>query len=160
MNNRTRKALRDFYFEDSPPQSFEEWLYKDATLQKLFQDEYTELISLDFKNSTDLLKAREIIKNIYDADDAELLFKHKALETAREMLVSSITLERGCQILAKMRNEGMEFIPIHFVGYDSEFSDKDRSSMFDMVTAYSETIKKDCASFLNELNRYSEDICG
>lgn len=160
MNKLTRKVLRDFYFEDMSPQSFEEWLYKDAILEKLFHDEYTELIALDYKNPDDRLKAKEIIKKLYDKNDAELLFKHKALEIVRGMLESSITLERGCQILATMDNEGMKFIPIRFVGYHSEFADKDRSRMYDMVKAYSEAIKESCASFLNDLNQYAKDIDG
>lgn len=83
--------------------------------------------------------------------DAELIFKHKALETVRGMLDSSISLEAGCHVLAKMHNEGMAFIPINFVGYDSEFTDRDRRDMFDMLAFYSERIKADCLILLDIL---------
>ena len=102
------------------------------------------LLLLDYKKEDDCIKAKKVIRQTYDLGDTELIFKHKALETTQAMLDSSISLERGCQILAKMRNEGMDFVPVHFVGYDSEFTDKERSEMFDMLAFYSERIRKDC----------------
>ncbi|MBU0858663.1 MAG: hypothetical protein KJ667_01880, partial [Alphaproteobacteria bacterium] len=78
MKQNVRKILRDYYFGDLPTNVFAEWLYKDTALEKLFYDEYIDLISLDYKDDKECLRAKEIIRKIYDRDDPELLFKHKA----------------------------------------------------------------------------------
>lgn len=147
-----RKKFSDFYFGDLTASLFREWLSEKIAKEAITKEYYTRLLSLNYKNEADCERAKEIVRRIYDASDTELIFKHKALETAQGMLDSSISLEAGCQILAKMYNNGMTFIPIHFVGYDSEFTDKDRVGMFDMHAFYSERIKEDCLILLDTLN--------
>jgi len=158
MDKLTRKALRGFYFGDISPRPFEEWLYKDSVLEKLFPDEYLTLISLDYKRKEDCWKAKETIRKIYDTRDPELLFKHKTLETVRGMLDETIPLENGCQLLTDWYDEGMTFIPIGFVGYDSEFTDERRRDTFDMLAFYSDEIIEDCKILLNDLKQYAEDV--
>ena len=158
MDKLTRKALRDFYFGDTTPSSFEEWLYKDHALKDVFEEEYIDLISFNYKNKDECLKAKNIIRKIYDGQDPDLLFKHKILETVQGMLDTSIPLERGCQLLTDWYDEGMTFIPIGFVGYDSEFTDERRRDTFDMHACYDHLIIEDCKILLNDLKQYADDI--
>lgn len=158
MKKIARKILRDFYFGDVSENIFEKWLYQDNTLEKLFYDEYIDLISLDYKKETESLKAKEIVRKVYDTEDPELLFKHKSLEIAQGMLENSIPLELGCEKLADIYYKGMKFIPTIFCGFDSEFKDKDRNHSIDMLSAYSGRIKEECVQFIRNMQKYTMNI--
>lgn len=149
MDLPTQKMIRDFYFDVLPAQAFEKWLQEDAS-QENFQnsEQYVELVSLNYNDYQDIEKAKVLLENAYDR---ELLYKHRAGEIAEALLNSSVPIEEGCSQLAEMRERGAEFIPIVFVGFDSEFKDADRSKAFDMHEAYEQRIKDEAQLLIKTL---------
>jgi hypothetical protein len=99
----------------------ESWLNADNELENhLGPDFYLGLIASDFRTDRGRKLAKELIRSILRPVDPEVITRQQVQQLLRGMLDESIDLLTGLRELSRLHSAGVRFIPIIFVGYDSE----------------------------------------
>jgi hypothetical protein len=114
---RFARALLD----DSQLDEFEKWLYANSEVEKQLEpDTYFQLIASDFKTERGRKETRALLWSILEPKDPQGVTRQDVQQLLRAMLDGSIELLSGLRELSRLHTLGLDFIPIVFVGYDSD----------------------------------------
>jgi len=102
---------------------FEQWAYSSRQLELALGKRYTDLISIDFKNSHALHNVAQFVRAVYEEIRPGCLARDRASRLARGILDESIDLVTSVRLLARLYAEGNEWIPVIFYGIESELDD-------------------------------------
>ena len=144
--------------------NFEKWIYANSELEKyLDPNTYLELIASDFSSEDGRRHARELIGSILKPDP-QLIGRQEVQQLLRGMLNGSIDLLTGVRELSRLHSGGLDFIPVIFVGFDSETDsipapdkyhlwDQDalKEKLKELNDRYREIIIDECRALLSKL---------
>lgn len=148
----------------------EQWIYDKNFLSELGDKTCELVVSLDFHSVFTEKDIEEFIINLYEENFVDLT-KERITWIVSGMANGTYDLILGCAILANLRSFGKdaEYIPILYVGYDSELEDIDhrynkliieeKSEKERLFNFYKEKIHNLSIEFLNKLSgNFSEGI--
>jgi hypothetical protein len=150
---------------DSELDKFEKWIYANSDLDKyLDPNTYLELIASDFSTEDGRRHTRELIRSILEPIDPLLIGKQEVQQLLNGMLYGSIDLLTGVRELSRLHSGGLDFIPVAFVGFDSETDsiptsdkyhlwDQDalKEKLKELNDIYRESILDECRALLSQL---------
>ena len=121
MNDKDlKKLLFKFYFDTIEVECFEKSIYGDSTLEdRIGSDDYIDLISINYKNKSDHIAAKEMIERVYSREFSSDISKDYAVYVAKETLIDGADLFEGCRILSKLSIDYENVDPV-FCGYYDE----------------------------------------
>jgi hypothetical protein len=107
---------------DTPLPVFEQWVYESALAQRVLgPDAYFALAALDYRGRFAVHDTRALIERLYAERRPGALPIDRARRVAREFLDGHRDLWSTSATLATIwRTDGEEWVPIEFVGIDSE----------------------------------------
>lgn len=114
------RTLLAFYYGDIDALGFSEWLLTRPAADALPKPLYDQLLPLDYSDTQETEAARQLIRRHVEGGGSSM-----PLERARDALEGlferGMSLESTFKVLADLRMQGYESIPIEFVGLSSEF---------------------------------------
>jgi len=136
------RIFKDFVTGDLSLNEFERWIKTDASLmQQLDKTDYQSLINFDMgcRDSSIQFELSNLVSYIW----ARNIDPNKEVELTRNILAGMIEgtvgIIEGCRELNRLFWQGNGFIPIIFVGYDSELDGAiDETS--EVINCYREAI--------------------
>lgn len=148
----------------------EQWIYDKEFLLELGNKTYEFFVSLDFHSIFTEKDIEDYIINLYEESFVDLT-KERITWIVSGMANGTYDPILGCAILANLRSFGKdaEYIPILYVGYDSELEDIDRryntllieekNEKERLFKLYKEEILNLSINFLNKLSgNFNEGI--
>ncbi len=103
---------------------FEEWLYQHPGTEAIIgSDFYAALLAFDFHKKAAARSLRELILEIYNRIRPGRLYHDRARRLANGIIDGELDLLECIRGLASLRQQGNEWIPIEFVGIDSELDE-------------------------------------
>lgn len=138
-----------FCFGDVSQIKFSEWLYDCKDVEETFgKDDYFELIEKNYYKSQEVYEAKELVLKICDKRGIDLRLEY-TINVLERMLNKYLPLSKGCEILRIFYDEGCDYIPIVFVGYDSELDTPEKEKLW--LNFYRHRIINDCTELLSTL---------
>jgi len=102
-------------------ETFETWIYQEPQLESLLgKTLYLDLLSLDYSSGQGKFDSELLIKKFLEDKHREYFQKREVISILRLMLAEEIPLVRGLRQLTRLERKGYGFIPVSFVGYESE----------------------------------------
>jgi hypothetical protein len=145
--------------------TFEKWLCLSPNLEiVLGKTTWLELVSTNFQNAAEAHELREKITKLVEQHNPGHLIHEQVKSILEGMLNGTMDLVSGCRRLSKYWNQQNEWIPVIFVGYDSELDEVPLPEQYGLwskaalgeklekVEFYRADILKACENFLKELN--------
>lgn len=165
-----RKRLLQFCAAELDAASLQAWLCAaDDAEAQLGPSAYLELISADHHGQA-AEGLRELCKSLLEHHRPGSLNRYRVARTLQAMLQNDEALLPGLRTLVRLRREGCGFIPIEFVGFESEtddlpgpavyhrWNDRARADVLGQSLVYQRKIKDAAQSLLDELRRaYPDD---
>lgn len=112
-------------------EEFEKWVYDNPGIERaLGSSRYLDLVSFEFDQRHALHDLSSLVASIYDEARPGLLARDRARRLARGLLDGGIDLAAAVRGLATLHNDGNEWIPIVFVGIDSELDEVPQESQY------------------------------
>lgn len=132
MNKDLLTYFLGFYFGEISSSEFSEWVYSSKELEHIIgANRYLEIISFDYDADQQEQGAiKKIVADIYNDLTSNRLIPDRVSRLVESMLNNDISLRVGCKELADLHDEGNDFIPIEFVGYDSELDSPSKEEFY------------------------------
>src|SRR5450631_3535788 len=115
-----RTQLARFCVGEVDPQTFESWVCEDAGIEgELGHGVYLDLVASDYQGR-DVGGARELCERVLDDHCPGMLKRYRVTRILESMIRGGSALLPGLRQLVELYHNGYEFIPIDFVGHESE----------------------------------------
>ncbi|HEX4825154.1 MAG TPA: hypothetical protein VFV19_12680 [Candidatus Polarisedimenticolaceae bacterium] len=110
---------------------FERWLYSSADLEeKVGAEDYQSLLSLEFSAPRARHDLSRLLLDIYDRHRPGGLARDRAERLAKGLLDGTVELFAAVRGLAELHSEGHVWVPVVFVGIDSELGEIPRPGQY------------------------------
>jgi hypothetical protein len=120
LSEEIRKNLLQFCDRETDPRSFETWVCGADDLEAAIgHGPYVDLVSADYQGR-DITGARELCEQLLEQHHPGNLARYRVRRILRSMLEDDLAVLVGLRRLVALHHAGDEFIPIEFVGFDSE----------------------------------------
>jgi hypothetical protein len=117
----TWSTLERWLAGEIPTSDFELWVYDTQDLEdSLGVDDYLSLLSFDFRQPHAVLELRQLVLKIYTHHRPGRLAHDRAKRLAEGLISGAIDLLVAVRHLAQLYWEGNKWVPVVFVGIDSE----------------------------------------
>ena len=171
LSETLRKNLLQFCDREMDPRSFEAWVCGAQDLEgEIGHGPYVDLISADYQGR-DIAGARELCERLLEQHHPGNLARYRVRRILRSMLEDDSAVLVGLRRLVALRHEGYEFIPIEFVGFDSEsdgiptpdrYRKWDATALAELLARtqpYLKQVQQACRELLDDLaQRHPDDI--
>jgi hypothetical protein len=167
LTDSVRKHLLRFCVGESDGAAFEAWVCAAPDVEaQIGHGAYLDLIVADYRGR-DLGGARQLCATLLEQHHPGALARYRVGTILQSMLADDSALLTGLRKLVVLRHSGDEFIPIAFVGFDSEtdtiptpdhYGLWDPTFLAEKLTAaqrYFPTIRRACEELLAELRTLS-----
>jgi hypothetical protein len=114
-----RKPLLQFCNAELTPKEFEAWVCTVDVEEHFGRTSYFDLISADYAGR-DALAMQNLCRRILDEHHPGAFNRYRVVRILEFMLKDDESLLEGLRRLVQLRHDGCDFIPIEFVGFDSE----------------------------------------
>jgi hypothetical protein len=115
-----RTQLARFCAGEVDPQTFESWVCEDVGIEgELGHGVYLDLAAADYRGR-DVGGVRELCERILDEHHPGMLKRYRVMRVLESMIRGGPALLPGLRQLVGLYHQGYEFIPIEFVGCESE----------------------------------------
>jgi hypothetical protein len=115
-----RRQFLQFCNAELAPAEFEAWICAAADVEATIgRTAYLDLISADY-GGRDAGAMRELCERLLQEHHPGELKRYRVTRTLESMLREDEALLDGLRKLVRLRHQGCEFIPIEFVGFESE----------------------------------------
>ncbi len=115
------ERLCQWVFDELDRHTFVDWICQEARLEPLLgKTLYLDLLSFDYSTPQGKFESVVLVKNFLLSTHREYCQKREVVLILKEMIADKIPLVRGLRQLVKLYHNGYDFIPINFVGYESE----------------------------------------
>ena len=164
-----RTQLARFCVGEVDPQTFESWVCEDVGIEgELGHGVYLDLVAADYLGR-DVGGARERCERVLDDHHPGMLKRYRVTRILESMIRDGSALLPGLRQLVRLYHQGYEFIPIEFVGYESEtdsipdpqtYHHWDPAALARVLSEslpYQEEIRKDAIALLEDLRRRYPD---
>jgi hypothetical protein len=169
LSETSRRNLLRFCARETDPRAFESWVCGAQDLEgEIGHGPYVDLVCADYKGR-DVSGARELCEKLLDQHHPGSLARCRVRRVLRSMLEEESAIVAGLRRLVALRNEGHDFIPIAFVGFDSETDDVPTADRYPLWNAaalaelqartrpYFKHIQQACRELLDHLERHHPD---
>jgi hypothetical protein len=117
----TWPTLERWLAGEIPTSDFEQWVYDTQNLEdSLGVDDYSSLLSFDFRQPNAVHELRQLVLKIYNHHRPGCLAHDRAKRLAEGLISGTVDLLVAVRQLAQLNQEGNKWIPVVFVGIDSE----------------------------------------
>jgi hypothetical protein len=171
LSETIRRNLLRFCDREDDPRSFEAWVSGAQDLEgEICHGPYADLITADYEGR-DVAGVRELCKALLEQHHPGNLARYRVRRILRSMLEDEAAVIAGLRRLVALRHAGDEFIPIEFVGFDSETDGvptPDRYRLWDATALeevlsstrpYLQQVQQACRELLDDLGRrYPDDV--
>ena len=101
--------------------AFEAWLFASADLERVVGSQgHMALMSFNFRQPHAIIELNKIVRQLYDEHRPGCLARDRAHRLAVGLIDGTIELQVAVRALSRLYNEGNHWVPIIFVGIDSE----------------------------------------
>lgn len=115
-----RTPFLQFCNGELAPPEFEAWICAAGEVEPLIgRTEYLDLISADY-TGRDLAAKRDLCRRILEQHHPGAFDRYRVTRLLAAMLADDESLLDGLRELVRLRRQGCGFIPIEFVGMESE----------------------------------------
>jgi hypothetical protein len=167
----SRKQFLRFCSAEITPAEFESWICGAADIDgAIGHTAYIDLVSADYRGR-DVTGVRELCERLLEEHHPGALNRYRVSRTLQSMLKDDVALLEGLRTLVRLRHDGCDFIPIEFVGFESETDSIPRAKAYhlweptalaDLLargTPYRAQIRAASEELLNDLRRrYPDDV--
>lgn len=124
MSDQIREGWETFYkflWDEFPLIEFEFWLYQSSFVEEMVgRTKYSDLCAFYFQDSRAKEQLQKIIWELCELYNPIEWHKKRVQRVLQQMIDGTLDLVSGCRLLTSMYYSGYDFIPIQFVGFDSE----------------------------------------
>jgi hypothetical protein len=169
LSEAVRKNLLQFCDRETDPRAFEAWVCGAQALEgEIGHGPYIDLVSADYQGR-DIAGARERCERLLEEHHPGNLARYRVRRILRSMLEDEAAVIVGLRKLVVLRHSGDEFIPIEFVGFDSETDgvptpDRYRlwappalAELLARTRPYLEQVQQACRALLDDLAQQHPD---
>ena len=172
LSDPARKQFLRFCAGESEAPAFEAWVCGAGDLEaEVGHGPYLDLISADYRGR-DAYGARDLCEQLLEQHHPGVLRRYRVAAILRSMLADDAALVTGLRSLVALRHgdHQFEFIPIEFVGFDSEnetIPTPDRYHLWDQTflveklasaKPYLAALRNACEELLDDLRKQAPDI--
>jgi hypothetical protein len=171
LSDETRRQFLRFCNQESDPRAFESWVCAASNLEgEIGPGSHLDLISADYRGR-DVGAARELCERLLDLHHPGSLARYRLLQILRSMIDDDSAVVGGLRKLAALRHDDDDYIPIEFVGFDSETDGvptPDRYHLWDAAALaerlaktrpYLKRVQGACRELVDDLRRrYPDDV--
>jgi hypothetical protein len=171
LSEAVRKSFLRFCDGETDPMSFETWVCATQGLEgEIGHGPYLDLISADYRGR-DIEGVRDQCARLLEQHHPGSLARYRVRRILSSMLDEESAVIPGLRRLVTLRHDSDEFIPIEFVGFDSELDGvptPDRYHLWDaaalaarlaMTGPYLKQVQQACRELLDDLGqRHPDDV--
>ena len=171
LSKSIRTHLARFCVGELDPQTFESWVCEDVGIEdELGHGVYLDLAAADYRGR-DVGGVRELCERVLDEHHPGMLKRYRVTRILESMIPGGPALLPALRQLVGLYHQGYEFIPIEFVGYESETDSIPGPKTYHLwdpaalarvlsdSVPYQEKIRKNAISLLEDLRRrYPDDV--
>jgi hypothetical protein len=127
----TWSTLERFLSGDIPTPDFENWVYGAGDLARAVgREDHLSLISFDFRQAHAESHLHPLVLHIYERHRPGCLARDRARRVAKALVHGTIDVIDGVRALARLNQEGNIWVPVIFVGLDSELDQVPRAKQW------------------------------
>jgi len=113
--------FQQFFYDELTLVEFEQWIYSTEDIGEIIgEDRYLDFISFSYQKPSALAELKKLVSDTYEQACPSGLVRKRVQRILCGFIDGTFNVVAGCRELTQLYHHGHTWIPIIFVGLDSE----------------------------------------